>query len=97
MSFLDETVFGVVLAGLRDSNIQQKILSEVSSHYFFLFAALRHIVGVPIKALNNRYIYLKKLTFQKIKVKVDKMVPLIKLMKGVQILEIMGNGVEIEE
>ena len=26
-SFLDETVFGVVLAGLRDSNIQQKILS----------------------------------------------------------------------
>ena len=27
VSFLDETVFGVVLAGLRDSNIQQKILS----------------------------------------------------------------------
>ena len=27
ISFLDETVFGVVLAGLRDSNIQQKILS----------------------------------------------------------------------
>ena len=27
VSFLDETIFGVVLAGLRDSNIQQKILS----------------------------------------------------------------------
>ena len=27
VSFLDETVFGVVLAGLRDNNIQQKILS----------------------------------------------------------------------
>ena len=27
VTFLDETVFGVVLAGLKDSNIQQKILS----------------------------------------------------------------------
>ena len=27
VSFLDETIFGVVLAGLKDSNIQQKILS----------------------------------------------------------------------
>ena len=27
VSFLDETVFGVILAGLRDTNIQQKILS----------------------------------------------------------------------
>ena len=27
ISFLDETVFGVVLAGLRDTNIQQKVLS----------------------------------------------------------------------
>ena len=27
VSFLDETVFGVVLAGIRDTNIQQKILS----------------------------------------------------------------------
>ena len=88
-------------------NKQRNVL--VKLHFFSLFAALSHIVGVPIKTLNTKYIYLKKLTFQKItthpfclllaflkEIKVDRVVPSVKLMKGVLILEIMGNRVEIE-